>query len=142
MKKDYRSDPFQKFLALGESTTAGGWSTHRERCWVSRLGNLINDYLGTEFPYSILIVNVAGSFLIGVCFELLVEDSILPPVFRSVFIVGFLGAFTTFSTFSMQVVGLLETGRFSAAIIYMVGSVVLSIIAVILGIFVCRQLAS
>ena len=106
------------------------------------LGNLVNAYLGTQFPFSILIVNVLGSFLIGICFELMVEDNIFPPVYRSVMIVGFLGAFTTFSTFSMQVVGLLETGRFGAAMIYVIGSVVLSVVAVILGVFACRQLTS
>ncbi len=106
------------------------------------LGNLINYFLGTHFPFSILIVNVLGSFLIGICFELMVEDSILPPIYRSVVIVGFLGAFTTFSAFSMQTVGLLETGRFGAAMIYVVGSVVLSVVAVIPGVFACRQLTS
>ncbi len=106
------------------------------------LGNLVNDLLGTQFPYGILLINVLGSFLIGVCFELMVEDSIFPPVYRSLVMVGFLGAFTTFSTFSMQVVGLLEAGRFGAVMIYIVGSVVLSVIGVILGIFVCRQLTS
>jgi CrcB protein len=106
------------------------------------LGNLVNDLMGTQFPYGILLVNVLGSFLIGVCFELLVEDTIFPPVYRSLIMVGFLGAFTTFSTFSMQVVGLLEAGRFAPAMIYIIGSVVLSVIAVILGIFVCRQLTS
>ena len=106
------------------------------------LGNLTSDLVGTQFPYSILLVNVLGSFLIGICFELMVEDSIFPAVYRSLVITGFLGAFTTFSTFSMQVVGLLETGRPAAAIVYVVFSVVLSVIAVILGIFVCRQLTS
>ena len=106
------------------------------------LGNVINDLVGTQFPYGILLVNVLGSLLIGVFFELLVEDTLFPPVYRSVIIVGFLGAFTTFSTFSMQVVGLLETGRFSAAAIYTIASVALSMIAVIIGIFVTRQLTS
>lgn len=43
-KRDYRATEFTKLVALGESTTAGGWSTSRERCWVSRLGELINDF--------------------------------------------------------------------------------------------------
>ncbi|HIG43522.1 MAG: fluoride efflux transporter CrcB [bacterium] len=106
------------------------------------LGNVINGLVGTQFPYGILLVNVLGSLLIGVFFELLVEDRLFPPVYRSVIIVGFLGAFTTFSTFSMQVVGLLETGRFGTAAIYTIASVALSVVAVILGIFVTRQLTS
>jgi len=66
------------------------------------LGNVINGLVGTQFPYGILLVNVLGSLLIGVFFELLVEDRLFPPVYRSVIIVGFLGAFTTFSTFSIR----------------------------------------
>ncbi len=106
------------------------------------LGNIINDALGTEFPYSILIVNVVGSFLMGVCFEFLVEDTIFPAVWRSVLMVGFLGAFTTFSSFSVQVLGLLETGRIVAAMTYVLASVCLSIVGVIFGIFICRQLTA
>ena len=44
MKRDWWPHEFRKLVALGESTTAGGWSTSRERCWVSLLGALINDY--------------------------------------------------------------------------------------------------
>ena len=47
-KKDYRSEDFTKFVALGESTTAGGWSTSRDRCWVPRLGEMINDFQATK----------------------------------------------------------------------------------------------
>ena len=47
-RKDRHSDPFRTLVALGESTTAGGWSTSRERCWVSVLGDLINDFQSTE----------------------------------------------------------------------------------------------
>lgn len=44
VNKDYRSEAFTKFVALGESTTAGGWSTSRERCWVSRLADMVSDF--------------------------------------------------------------------------------------------------
>jgi len=106
------------------------------------LGNVINALLGTDFPYSILIVNVLGSFLMGICFELLVEDTDFPAVLRSILMVGFLGAFTTFSTFSIQVLGLLETGRIVSALIYVIASVCLSLLAVVFGIFICRELTT
>jgi len=106
------------------------------------LGNMISDALGTDFPYSILIVNVLGSFLMGVGFELLVENNAVPAIWRSLLLVGFLGAFTTFSTFSSQVLGLLETGRIAYALIYILSSVCLSVLAVAVGIFVSRQLTS
>lgn len=104
------------------------------------LGSVINDLLGTDFPYAILIVNVLGSFLMGIGFELLVENPVFPGVWRSLLLVGFLGAFTTFSTFSSQVLGLIEAGRIIDGMIYILASVCLSILAVVIGIFICRQL--
>ena len=44
-KRDWCAAPFRTVVALGESTTAGGWSTSPERCWVSQLGKLLNDFL-------------------------------------------------------------------------------------------------
>jgi CrcB protein len=78
----------------------------------------------------------------GICFELLVEDTDFPAVLRSILMVGFLGAFTTFSTFSIQVLGLLETGRIVSALIYVIASVCLSLLAVVFGIFICRELTT
>ena len=61
MKKDDRSDSFMKFVALGESTTAGGWSTRRERCWVSRLGDLINDF--QEAPAEVVNMGIGANVI-------------------------------------------------------------------------------
>jgi len=97
--------------------------------------------LGTEFPYGIFIANIAGSFAIGVCFVLLFEKALLPEVWRSLLMVGFLGAFTTFSTFSLQAVGLLQDGRLMSAAFYVLGSVVLSIVGAWAGIAATRQFA-
>lgn len=51
MKRDWKSDEFEKMVALGESTTAGGWSTAPERCWVSVLAALINDFQSTPMSF-------------------------------------------------------------------------------------------
>ncbi len=106
------------------------------------LGNTIGEVFGTDFPYGILFINILGSFLMGVLFVFLVEEGHLPAVWRSALMVGFLGAFTTFSTFSMQALGLMEEGRLIAAASYVIGSVVLSILALMIGVFICRQLTS
>ena len=106
------------------------------------LGNAITSLLGVGYPYGILVINIIGSFFVGICFELLVEEAILPPVWRSMLMVGFLGAFTTFSTFSVQVLGLFEAGRPLAALSYVLLSVVLSVLAVAVGIFIVRQLTT
>ncbi len=95
--------------------------------------------LGRDFPYGIFIANVLGSFAIGICFVLLLERALLPEFWRSLLMVGFLGAFTTFSTFSLQTVGLLQDGRLLAAATYTFGSVFLSIFGAYLGILTARQ---
>lgn len=91
-----------------------------------------------QFPYVTLMVNVAGSLLIGVAFVLLVERNLVGLECRNVISVGFLGAFTTFSTFSLDALGLLEQGHISLAVIYIISSVVVCILAAWLGIAVAR----
>ncbi len=104
------------------------------------LGQAIGTWLGTEFPWGILLINVSGSLAIGVIFVLLVEQGQLSTVYRSAIMVGFLGAFTTFSTFSLQTLALIETGRFLEALTYVLASVVISLGAVALGVFITRLL--
>ena len=100
--------------------------------------NLTSLWLGDEFPYGILIVNILGSLAIGIVFVFLVERAILPVAWRSAVMIGFLGAFTTFSTFSLQTLGLLEAGRFLAASVYMISSLVICVLAAALGMFIAR----
>ena len=96
--------------------------------------------MGVKFPYSTLLINVLGSFVIGILFILLVERSLLAPIWRSALLVGFLGAFTTFSSFSLQALGLMEEGRFIAALGYIGSSVIVCILAVALGMYLARQI--
>ncbi len=102
--------------------------------------NFATQLLGAEFPYGILIVNVLGSFLIGLAFVTLVERAEAHAVLRSFIMVGLLGAFTTFSTFSLQTLGLIESGRLIAALGYVFGSVVLCLVGVALGVYIARML--
>ena len=97
--------------------------------------------LGRDFPYGIFIANILGSAAIGVLFVLIVERGLLSEVWRSLMMVGFLGAFTTFSTFSLQTIGLLQEGRLFAAAIYSIGSVLLSITAAYLAMVSTRALS-
>ena len=100
--------------------------------------NLVSIWFEDDFPYGILIVNIVGSFLIGIVFVFLVERTLVPGVWRSAVMVGFLGAFTTFSAFSLQTLGLLEAGRLIAASMYIASSVIMCILAAALGIFIAR----
>jgi fluoride exporter len=67
--------------------------------------------LGKQFPYGTLLVNVIGSFIIGAVYVLMVERGELSEEWRAFLVIGLLGAFTTFSTFSFETINLIETGE-------------------------------
>lgn len=102
--------------------------------------NAFDKLAENQFPYVTLVINVIGSLLIGVAFVLLLERNLISPEWRNVISVGFLGAFTTFSTFSMDAMGLLEQGQISLALIYIVASVVVCLLAAWLGLSITRLL--
>lgn len=81
------------------------------------------------FPWATLAVNVAGSFALGLLFVLAIEEGSGPDWFRGFLATGFLGAFTTFSTFSVQTVALAERGYAGLALGYVAISVVLGVFA-------------
>lgn len=93
---------------------------------------------GINFPWGILIINVTGSFLIGVFVGLFATKWDLPQSLRIFLTVGICGGYTTFSTFSLDSYYLMERGQFPAALVYMVGSVVLSICALVGGLYLAR----
>ncbi len=98
------------------------------------LSTSITEKLGSGFPYGTLTVNVLGSFVMGFLAILLVERMGLDPLLRLGIFVGFLGAFTTFSTFSMETLNLFEQGLPLRALLNMFVSVTLSVLAVWLGV--------
>lgn len=91
-----------------------------------------------SFPWGTLLINVAGSFLLGVLFVSLVEPGAGPTWLRAALATGFLGAFTTFSTFSVQVVQLSETGRNGLALAYVLASIVAGVLAAAMAILLTR----
>lgn len=102
----------------------------------------VNEKLGTSFPYGTLTVNVLGSFVMGLLAMFLVERMGLDPLIRLGVFVGFLGAFTTFSTFSMETLNLFEQGENVRALANMFISVIFSVLAVWLGVMLGKQLGS
>jgi len=95
---------------------------------------------GPAFPLGTLTVNVVGSLLMGMLFVMLVERAVVGPEWRAAVLVGVLGAFTTFSTFSMETFNLMAEGRMLAAAVNMVASVAACLAAVWLGVALGRQL--
>ena len=89
--------------------------------------------LGREFPWGTLIVNVLGSALMGFLAVLLLERLHWSVEWRTVILAGFLGAFTTFSAFSVDALFLIERGDWLKAVFYITASVLLCLIAVRMG---------
>ena len=96
---------------------------------------------GGQFPWATLVINVTGSFLLGLFMALDVERLALPraPVLRLLFAVGFLGAYTTFSTFTYETLALAETGAPGRAFGNVLGSVAAGLLAAWLGMALGRR---
>jgi len=95
---------------------------------------------GATFPYGTLLINVLGSFAIGVVMVLLTTRLTVSDIWRLLIVTGLLGGFTTFSTFSYETYGLLVSGSWLEAGLNIVGSVGLAMIGVFLGAGLARLL--
>ena len=94
---------------------------------------------GHGFPWGTLTVNIVGSFVMGVLVETMALAWSPAPEMRALLTVGVLGAFTTFSTFSLDAVTLFERGEIMPAFFYVSGSVVASVAGLFLGLALMRQ---
>lgn len=103
------------------------------------VSNGIYSVLGRDFPYGTLAVNVLGSFLMGVFSVILLEHKEVDPLLKLAILVGFLGAFTTFSTFSMETLALINEGDLSYAFLNMLTSVTVCVFAVWLGMLIAKN---
>jgi fluoride exporter len=100
---------------------------------------VITQQVGPAFPWGTLTINVAGSFLIGVIGELARTASLgVTPDVRTFLVIGCLGGFTTFSSFSFEMLELFQRGALTPAVLYAGGSVVLGLAAAWAGFSVAR----
>lgn len=90
------------------------------------------NYLGEEFPWGTLAVNLIGCLVIGFLVRLF-ESTAVSPTMRMMILVGGLGAFTTFSTYALENVNLLRDGQMAAALVNVVVSTAVGIVCVSLG---------
>ena len=118
------------WIALGGA--AGAVSRYLLVAWVTT-------WLPHRFPYGTLCVNVLGSFLLGCAFVMVVERMGGHAAWRAVFMTGFLGAFTTFSTFSLENYSLLVSGHWGHLLTYVLASVLGGLLCVAAGIWLTRM---
>ena len=104
------------------------------------LGGWIAARYGTSFPYDTMVINVSGSFVVGFFLVLISERFIVHPNWRLFFAIGFLGAHTTFSTFSFETFSLIQQRSLFMALMNMVGSVLLGQLAVMTGMLLAQML--
>jgi CrcB protein len=96
---------------------------------------------GADFPWGTLFINVSGSLLIGLVLTVLGERLVSDPTYRLLLVTGFLGAYTTFSTFSYETMGLIGRGEYLPAAFNLAGSVLAGLLATFGGILLGRWLA-
>ena len=116
---------------------AGGAIGALMRFWVS---NAVYALAGRNFPWGTLAVNVIGSLAMGFLYVLMIERLSSAPEWRGFLLVGLLGAFTTFSTFSIETLNLIEQAQYTRAIGNMLVSVVACVGAALLGVMLARQM--
>ena len=102
------------------------------------VANWIGGRYGTSFPYGTLVINVSGSFVIGLFLILITERFLVHPHWRLFFAVGFLGGYTTFSTFSFESLALIQNGYWRLGLLNMIGSVGLGLGATLCGVALAR----
>jgi CrcB protein len=108
------------------------------RFWIS---NSVYWLVGRQFPYGTLIVNITGCFLMGLLFALILERfNGIGPQLRSLLLIGLLGGYTTFSSFSLETLSLFENGEWFNALLNIFLSVALCLIATWIGLIGGRQL--
>lgn len=122
-----------KYLVVG----AGGFAGAIARFVVS---GFVNRWLGVNFPCGTLAVNVTGSFILAFFLTFFLERSLVGPQLRLFWAVGFLGAFTTFSTFAYETDSLLKEGSFNLAMLNVFVNVMAALLAVHLGVYMQRVL--
>jgi len=121
-----------QIIAISVGASAGALSR-----WGTVL--LMQRWFGAGYPWATLVVNAVGSFLLGFLVIWFLDKTHLSDLLRLLLTVGFLGSFTTFSTFSVETVRLMEQGSITMSLIHTIGSVVLCIFMAWLGMLLAKM---
>ena len=123
----------EKFLLISAGAILGANARYWLSDWATRKW-------GAAFPYGTLLVNLTGSLLLGLFLTLALERLNLDPRWRLLIATGFLGAYTTFSTYTYESISLLLKGQWLPSLLNLLGSTLLGLIAVAVGIFIGKSL--
>jgi len=123
----------QKVLVIALGGSLGALSRYGLGVWISSKWN-------QGFPLHTFLINITGAFLLGFLNILFIERLTVSPLWRLGIGVGFLGAYTTFSTFGFEVISLLEGGSIFMAGLYTLLSIVIGFTGVALGVGLARML--
>jgi CrcB protein len=115
-----------KYLAVG----IGGFVGSIARFW---LATYVGQRMGTRFPYGTFLVNVSGCFLVGFAMTILAEKTNLSPTYRYLIPIGFIGGYTTFSTFEYETLRAIQDGQFTIGLLNIVLSVAVGFVMVWTG---------
>jgi CrcB protein len=97
-------------------------------------GKLLGDWLGTSFPFGTFVINLSGSLLMGFLAMYTVEKFVFSPELQLLMITGFLGSYTTFSTYALDISTLLRSSTKVKTLFYGAGSIILGLICLKVGI--------
>lgn len=126
---------YATFMAVGLGGALGAMLRYAISLWaVQRFEAL----MPTAALIGTLIANAVGALLIGVLFVVITEKGLIAESWRPLLVVGFLGALTTFSTFSLETVGLLQQGEWLSAMVYVLSSVIICLFLTWAGIELAR----
>lgn len=96
--------------------------------------------LGTNFPYGTLAANIIGCLLLGFIMKTTTSTTLIPASWRLPITVGFLGALTTFSTFSYETVKLLETSSYLPAVLNILANLIIGLLATVAGVIISKTI--
>lgn len=123
----------EKFLLISAGAILGA----NARYWIA---DWASQKIGTGFPYGTLIINFTGSLLLGFFLTLATEKLMIDPRWRLMVSVGFLGAYTTFSTYTFESFNLISKGQWLPGLINLIGSSILGLIAVGIGVYLGKSI--
>lgn len=128
-----QNETMLRFLLISLGAILGA----NARYW---LGGWVNEKLGVSFPYGTLVVNLTGSFLLGLFLTLSTERFLIDPAWRWLIAIGFLGSYTTFSTYTYESLILILSGQIRLGILNLLSSTILGALAALGGILLGRVL--